>query len=332
MFHLGVFLFGLLNRLAGPVIVCLSGVLLTHGQEALPKSLRIATYNVENYTSANRMTAEGYREAYPKSEVSKRALYEVIRVLNADVLALQEMGPGAYLDELQRDLATLGIHYPHKVLLEAQDKERCLAALSKIPFRSVQKHERIPFKYLNAEVQSKRGLLEVELETAAGVVSLWILHLKSRFSLGPKDPESALFRAAEATALRDVIVQTSGDPQKKRFLILGDFNDVKKARPVRAFLTRGKLQLSSLLEATDSRGERWTHHYAKEDRYERVDNILCSPALLASIANDGLSQKAQALILDHEECALASDHRPILVTLDLLKHEELKQTRSEAGP
>ena len=67
-------------------------------------ALTIATYNVENYVPANRVTEAGYRQEYPKPETEKLALRGVIRGLNADVLVLQEMGSQPYLEELRRDL------------------------------------------------------------------------------------------------------------------------------------------------------------------------------------------------------------------------------------
>src|SRR5688572_18955678 len=86
--------------------------------------LTIATYNVENYGPANRMTEAGYRKEYPKPEAEKRALRVVLRGLDADVLALQEMGSQAHLDELRRDLKSEGLDYPYAVLAVAADAER----------------------------------------------------------------------------------------------------------------------------------------------------------------------------------------------------------------
>mgnify|MGYP001603107197 CR=1 FL=1 len=86
-------------------------------------TLTVATYNVENYTSANRMTEAGYRQGYPKPEAEKDALRTVIRGLRADILVLQEMGPRPYLDEFQRDLKRDGCDYPQAILLEGADRK-----------------------------------------------------------------------------------------------------------------------------------------------------------------------------------------------------------------
>src|SRR3954469_10930577 len=88
---------------------------------AWAETLTVATYNIENYGPADRMTEAGYRKDYPKPETEKQALRTVIRALNADILVLQEMGGPAYLDELRRDLKTEGLDYPHFALALAAD-------------------------------------------------------------------------------------------------------------------------------------------------------------------------------------------------------------------
>ena len=102
------------------------------------ETLTIATYNVENYVAAGRRVEGVYRPAYPKPEAAKQALRTVIRALDADVLALQEMGPAAYLEELRRDLRAEGVDYPHAALAEAADADRHVAVLSRLPLRRVQ--------------------------------------------------------------------------------------------------------------------------------------------------------------------------------------------------
>ena len=100
--------------------------------------LTLASYNVENYTATSRMTESGYRKDYPKSEKSKAALRRVIKSMDADVLVLQEMGGRPYLTELQRDLMSEGVSYPHAFVVEAGDEVRHVALLSKQPLSNAQ--------------------------------------------------------------------------------------------------------------------------------------------------------------------------------------------------
>ena len=275
------------------------------------ETLRIATYNVENYGPADRMTAEGYRTNYPKPEAEKRALRTVIRGLNADVLVLQEMGTQAHLDELRRDLKTDGIDYPHGALASAADGDRRVAIMSKRPLKGVTTHTDLQFPYFGARETVKRGLLEATVTTSAGELTIFGVHMKSRFTDRPDDPMSTLRRAGEATAIRDRILKRFPAPAAGRFVLLGDCNDSRTSKPLAFLQKRGKTAITVLLHGADSRGELWSHAWRREESYSRVDQILVSPALLPAV-ND----KA-ARIYDGDGVREASDHRPVFVVLML---------------
>jgi len=276
---------------------------------ATASELTVATYNVENYVSANRLTAAGYRKDYPKPEAAKAALRTVLRAMNADVVVFQEMGPRRYLEELRRDLQTAGLNYPHAVLLEAADADRHVAVLSRRPLVRVVEHTRLTFRYFEGLETVKRGLLEVVIATPQGDMTLWALHLKSRYQKRKDDPESAKRRAGEAMAIREWLLAHSENPRESAFLILGDFNDTKSSAAVRYLTRKGKMVISQLLPAVDSRGEGWTYHYRRDDSYSRVDHILVSPALQGAVKGGAVR------IFDLPAVREASDHRPVMVTL-----------------
>jgi endonuclease/exonuclease/phosphatase family metal-dependent hydrolase len=221
------------------------------------------------------------------------------------------MGGQPYLDELQRDLRAAGVDYPHAVLLAGPDADRHVALLSRRPLRSVVPHADLAFAYFQGRERVKRGLLEVTVATAAGDLTLFGLHLKSRFTDRPDDPQSAQRRLGEATAVRDCVLRRVADPAVARFLILGDCNDPKGGKAVQRLLQRGKTEIAVLLPAADSRGETWTHAYRKEESYAGVDHILVSPALRPAV------QGGVARIYDGPGVREASDHRPVMVTLEL---------------
>ena len=275
------------------------------------ETLTIATYNVENYGPANRMTEAGYRKDYPKPEAEKRALRTVIRGLNADVLVLQEMGGQPYLDELRRDLKTEGLDYAHAALAAAADADRHLAILSKRALGPVTTHTDLPFTYFGAKETVKRGLLEATIPTAAGDVTIFALHLKSRYTDRPDDPLSAIRRAGEATAIRDRILKRFPAPAEARLVVLGDCNDGRTSKAAAFLQKRGKTEIALLLPAVDSRGEMWSHAFRREETYSRVDQIFVSPALVTRVAGK------TARIYDGDGVREASDHRPLFVVLEL---------------
>ena len=273
--------------------------------------LIIATYNVENYGPADRMTEAGFRQDYPKPEPEKRALRLVIRDLGADVLVLQEMGGRAHLLELQRDLRSEGCDYPFAELASASDADRHVAVLSRRPLAGHVTYGELQYSYFGGKETVKRGLFEVTVTTAAGDVTLFAVHLKSRFTDRADDPLSAVRRASEATAIRDQVLKRFPNPAAARFLILGDCNDSRTSKALGFLQKRGNTRIALVLPAEDSRGETWSYAYRREETYSRVDHILVSPGLTGAVKN------GVARIYDGPGVREASDHRPVFVVLNL---------------
>ncbi|MCC5805529.1 MAG: endonuclease/exonuclease/phosphatase family protein [Opitutales bacterium] len=278
--------------------------------EAVPETvrLRVATWNVENYLVMNRIIDGRWRPDYPKPESEKTALRQVIAALDADILALQEMGTEPFLRELQRDLAREGMDYPYALLMEGDDPVRHVAVLSRVPPVHAEGHADLDFPYLHGRIPMKRGLQEIHFETEGVRWILFNIHLKSRYTDYRKDPRSLWRRTAEARVARDSIRRRHGESGTP-YMVIGDFNDTTRSAPVRRFLTVGDRTLTVMLDATDRNGQRWTHHWAREDVYSRVDYILVSPALLPHVA------EGRAWIFDHPHTGAASDHRPVVTEL-----------------
>jgi endonuclease/exonuclease/phosphatase family metal-dependent hydrolase len=269
----------------------------------------VATYNVENYGPVDRRIDSEFRPVYPKPEAEKRALRVAIEAVRADVLALQEMGGPSYLEELRRDLKSEGLDYPFSACVEAQDVHRHVAILSRLPLKSVQPHSSLEFAYRGGRERVKRGLLEAVVMDRDGEFTVFALHLKSRLTERPDDPQAQARRLAEALAVREFIRARFPDPARARYAILGDFNDGKSSPALRRLTRVGETVLCVCLTATDSRGETWTEVYRKEGIYTDLDHILMSPALLPAVSN------GSARIYDGAETAEASDHRPVWATL-----------------
>ena len=294
------------------LLLCLGSAVLA------PAALTVATYNVENYTVADRMVDGVYRPAYPKPEKEKAALRQVIAGIAPDILAVEEMGGQPFLDDFQRDLKQAGQDYPHTVVLEAADADRHVAVLSKVPFKEVRRHAAVAVTYFGQKDVVKRGVLEVIFATSEGDFSLFVLHLKSRRTERKDDPEGTIQRHLEAEAARDLVLSRYPDPAKGKFVICGDWNDTRGSKAVRALQKRGELEIGEILRATDSRGETWTHFYRREDTYSRIDYLLVSAALRPFVAAD------RAAVWDGAGVAEASDHRPVFMRLNLEPVERVR--------
>ena len=285
-------------------------VIIVLASSAWGEQVRVATFNLRNYLSTDRLVDGVYRKDYPKPEKEKEALYAIVRAVNPTILAVQEMGEEPYLLELQRDLRSVGVNFPHTVLLRAADPDRHVAILSKQPFKSIVRHDQLTFNYLGAPERVKRGLLEVEFRNGGREWSLFNLHLKSRRTVRKDDPESRIRREKEARVIRDFVVKRfSGEPRRD-FIVLGDFNDTRGSAPIRRFLSVGSRTITEMIPAFDRRGEVWTYYYRKEDTYTRVDFLLASPSMLPKVSG------GQGRVVDLPEGNVASDHRMVYVDLD----------------
>ena len=288
--------------------------------------LRIGTYNVENYLIMDRLVEGRWRPDYPKPEIDKSALRGVIAAVDPDILALQEMGSKPFLDELQRDLKREGVDYPYSYLLEGPDEVRHLAVLSRIPFQEVHEHIDLDFPYRGGRETIRRGLLEIVFETGGETWSLFVVHLKSKWTEYPDDPNAEQKRTGEATAARNRILERY-DPEKGAlYLIAGDFNDTRDTPTLRRFLRRGPVTISHIISAVDSNGLNWTQHWERQGIYSQFDYLLASPALFERQL-DG-----QCGIFDGDGADLASDHRLVWADFQIVSQEAVAVDGEEKGP
>ena len=275
------------------------------------ESIRLATYNLQNYLVADRFVDGTWRPSYPKPEAEKTIVRTVVQQVSPDILAVQEMGTLPYLKEFRADLELENIDYPYVIHMEGADSERHTAVLSKLVPLEVVKHKDLHFNYQGRRESVRRGMLELSFEQPSGAVfKLFVVHLKSRRTNVKADPKSLRFRTLEAEACRNRIIERTFDRGIKDFIITGDFNDHPKSAPLRRFYKRGKLEIGALVPASDSRGDRWTHYYRKEVVYSLVDGFIVSNSLFPQI------EDKRGYIVDAPDVLEGSDHR--MVYFDLL--------------
>jgi endonuclease/exonuclease/phosphatase family metal-dependent hydrolase len=296
----------------GQLCVVIAGFLVLQAVSA--ESIRLATYNLNNYLVMDRQVGAVWRPSYPKPEAEKAIIREVIQQASPDILAVQEVGTLPFLEELRADLAQDNMHYPYAIHMEGADAVRHVAVLSKLPPTEVVKHQDLNFKYHGRRELVKRGMLEISFERADGsVFKLFVVHLKSRWTDVKTDPESQQRRTREAEACRKRIIERTYDMGVTDFLIAGDFNDHPGSGALRRFYRKGALNLGALVPASDSRGEQWTYFYRKEVVYSLVDGFIASGALAPQLVT------GSGHVVDAPSVLLGSDHR--LVYVDLAEPE-----------
>ncbi|MDX2109489.1 MAG: endonuclease/exonuclease/phosphatase family protein [Verrucomicrobiota bacterium] len=295
------------------------------GFAAAPVVIRVASFNVHNYCLIDRRVDGKFVRDYPKPEEEKRALRTLLKSVNADIVALQEMGALPFLEELQADLRAEGLDYPVAQVLAGSDESRHIAVLTRLKSATVNPITDLHFNYFGKSTAVKRGLIEVELKTSGTPWMLYIVHLKSRLTERDSDPDNRIRRTGEATAIRDFILsRTQGSSKEQQAsakappasttsqvtpaLLVGDFNDTLDSPAIKRLLRKGDRKLAELIPATDTRGETWTFYYKVQDVYSRIDFLVANPPMLTHVVGAGK-------VADNEYTQSASDHRLIYVDL-----------------
>jgi endonuclease/exonuclease/phosphatase family metal-dependent hydrolase len=121
-------------------------------------------------------------------------------------------------------------------------------------------------------------------------------------------------RRNEAHLLRrhtDTILRAK--PETK-LLLYGDFNEHKAEAAIVEIEGVPGMELSmNRLNLKDSRGETWTHYWEYQDLYSRFDYFFVSRPLQSYV------DKRASYIFDALPHGEASDHRPLVMKIDLVK-------------
>ena len=284
---------------------------------ARSEHLRVATYNLETYLDAPTQTRQ------VKSDQARTQVRRNLLALKPDVLALQEMGAISALHELQQSLKADGLDLPYWEHVSGFDTNIHVAILSRFPFTRRHPHTNDDFLLGGRRFRVSRGFGEVDLQVNPHfALTLLAAHLKSRRVIAPAD--EAEMRLEEARILRGIIDARLAANPNLNLVVLGDFNDTPDSPPIHLILGRGRgrlvdtrpaesdLDLASTEPATDeARRVLWTHYYAKDDTYSRIDYILLSPAL----AQVWVTNQTHVLRIPH--WGVGSDHRPLVATFEV---------------
>lgn len=177
--------------------------------------LKIATYNVENLFDLKKSGYE-YREFIPNTnakwnlknyKIKLKNISRVIKDVNADIIALQEIESLQSLKDLRYTLKQLGCYYPYYKIANYKNTTTKVALLSKIPF--IYTHEiavSSSYRY--------RNILEAKFKIDGQELYLLVNHWKSK-----SGPESKRVFSA-----KKLFKRTNEIGKDKNIILLGDFN------------------------------------------------------------------------------------------------------------
>jgi len=256
----------------------------------------VGTWNLQNYLLQIRFPEGRFRPAYPMPEAQKKQIRHVILESRPDVLFLQELGSSAFLKELQLDLAASGLSYPYAAFSAAPGARSGLAVLSLFPPDEVVFHDPIP---LPNDAVLPRGIQEVRFTLANLPLRFFHLHLKSRYSADPNDPDSRALRTAGFQALRQFLDRFLSVDLNAALILVGDFNTPLDDPLLHAIQPRWQR-----LPVADATGQAWTYLHRKSGSREVLDAFWLSPAAAPMFF--------PVTLLPADLSAAPSDHRLVL--------------------
>ena len=260
--------------------------------------MRIATFNVQNLRlrhggATDRL--DGARDAdVPEDSAAaaarldpldRRLTAAVLRDVNADVVALQEVFDRESLDHFhERFLLPTGTApYPYRICLPGNDgRGNDVAVLSRIAPEAVESHAAVTPRELGIVVPPPLGenlpiFRRDCLELTVPRLTLFVCHLKAPYP----DPTAAWpVRRAEAAAVRRLIERRFPKPEAVWWLVLGDLNepwtgDGAEERAIAPLVEDFAVDLAARM----AERERWSYYDARAGRYSQPDALLASPAL-----------------------------------------------------
>ena len=251
------------------------------------KVLKIASYNVENLFDLTK-TNFRYKEYKPNGAslwnqknytIKLKNIAKVIKDMDADIIALQEIGSLRALKDLRREIKRQGLYYQYFDIAKKKPTAIKVAILSKVPF--------VYSKDLSVTSSYKyRNILETKFLIENHALYIFNNHWKAK-----SGPES--MRIVSAKKLRQRIMQIG---EEKNIILLGDFNSdyeeyIKFKRKRKHNDTHGKTGINHVLKTIEN-GENdfynlWydtqeekRYSYIFKGKKEALDNIIVSPSLL----------------------------------------------------
>lgn len=275
--------------------------------------ITFCSYNLRNYLKMERSVGGERTEGIGKPEKEIAAVIRFLTAIKPDVLGLCEIGTEDDIKDLQQRLKDNGLDLPHFESAHGGDSTRRLGLLSRFPIVARDSQQDLRYRIGELVFPVQRGFLDATVRIRKGFDLRCVgVHLKSKREIPEADQK--LMRRNEAHLLRrhtESILKT--DPAT-RLLLYGDFNEDKSEASIVEIEGVPGVDLSlHRINLKDSRGETWTHFWELQDLYSRFDYIFVSRPL------EGYLDKRRSHIFDAPDFYSASDHRPLVLKIDLVK-------------
>ncbi len=265
---------------------------------SLNNEVKLTTYNVENLF--DKVDDPNKDDGPPKREKELKALAEILKQNNSDIVALQEVENKEALQEL---LGIAGLKDKYNIIVGKSDNRGIAAALlisKKFPIKKVNIHEN--------DTTFKRPPVEAIVELAPGFnVKIFSVHLKSKRG----GLESDIQRQKEAAKLIEY-AKKGNMPA----ILMGDFNDSPDSATISTIKNANFTDTRNLDNL--SKETNLPTHYSNNPKYGAhiLDYIFL---------NDKAKEKLNVVQgsfditgkYDNPLATVASDHRAVSIKLNL---------------
>lgn len=287
------------------------------------KQITFCSYNLKNYLKMPSAAGAG-ADPVGKPEHEIAVIVGFILNIQPDILGVCEIGSENDLKDLQARLKSGGLDLAHYEVAHGADPTRQLGLLSRFPIVATNSQRTLRYVIGDMVLPMQRGILDATVEVKKGFeLRCMGVHLKSKREV--PDADQKLMRRNEAHLLRrhaDAIL--ANDPATK-LLLYGDFNEDKAEAAIAEIEGVPGMELSlHRINLKDSRGEAWTHFWEQQDQYSRFDYFFVSRPLESYV------DKSASTIYDPPDFFRGSDHRPIVMKIDLVKNAPKRSKASKA--
>jgi endonuclease/exonuclease/phosphatase family metal-dependent hydrolase len=275
----------------------------------------------------------GYRDA--RFEEAIQAVAKVIAGIDADVIALCEVGDEEDVEPLREAVAAEGVDYPHSAVCDSADATtgQHVAVLSKHPFeqiiRQIPGRESFLVERDDPETEDDTGLskgMHVIFEARGRRVNVYVVHLASERGGEEKDAQ----RVAQASIVRRSYLKALQDGEY--VVVMGDLNDYRGQPTLRrirglddifadlihppgpAFNKKRKSETAQ--QYNERIGDHWTYEFAGQK--QQIDHVLFSYSIKEECKRGGVKvrfEETDVKIAGTEHPA--TDHRAVVVEFEL---------------
>lgn len=273
--------------------------------------LRVATFNVRRYfdtvCDTGRCTATDFEGLPSQTELDNKTtrLANGLVLIDADVIALEEVENTRCLDLLVAKLASLGKPYPLAHLGETNAPGSIdVAVLARGALTSVKTHRQTPIPIPGGGTTTfARELLEVHMTFGVKSVVMFAAHFRSKVD---DDPDR---RLAESTAAREIVSKAAAAEPAAVVILGGDLNDTPGSPPIDALEQGGLLvRVASDLTVADQAT------YTFQGQKQAIDHLFVSKGQAARY----VAKSATPYRDDPSRTGFASsDHSPLAADFDL---------------